>query len=308
MAHAHHDDSSMAEGRIRAAFFLNLAFTLLEIAGGIWTNSLAVLSDALHDLGDSLALGLSWRFARISKREGDETFTFGYRRFSLVGALVMSVVLFGGGVVVLFESIPRILSPEPANVQGMLALAIVGVLVNGVAALRMHGGRSVGERIVTWHFVEDVLGWVAVLIASVVMSFRELPILDPILSIAITAYVLWNVGKRLKETMRILLQGVPANVDVRLVERAIRETPGVCDVHHTHIWSQDGEHHVLTAHIVTEDVGSYAAVAAVRGAVKERLRGLGIGHATIEVEADDGKGCLDHREGCRKEPAGVDDD
>jgi Co/Zn/Cd efflux system component len=146
--HAHHDHAHgpSPERRIGTAFFLNIAFTLLEIAGGFWTNSMAVLSDALHDLGDSVALALTWQFARISKRKGDEVFTFGYRRFSLLGALVMSIVLFAGGLVVVFESVPRIITPEPTNAPGMLALAIVGVLVNGIAALRMHGGRSIGER------------------------------------------------------------------------------------------------------------------------------------------------------------------
>ncbi len=301
MAHGH-SGGPTSEGRIRVAFFLNLAFTLFEIAGGIWTNSMAVLSDALHDLGDSIALGLTWRFTRISKRTGGETFTFGYRRFSLLGALVMSFVLFVGGMVVLFEAIPRILSPEATDARGMFALALVGVSVNGVAALRMHGGRSIGERIVTWHFVEDVLGWVAVLIASLVMWFRDLPILDPILSIAITGCVLWNVGKRLKETLTILLQGVPSDLDVESVERAIRGISGVCDVHHVHIWSQDGEHHVLTAHVVAADVDSYEAVVTLRGSIKQSLRGMGIRHATIEVEADDGSTCPDEDDRCRSCP------
>ena len=304
MVHSHHGHSHgpSSEQRISTAFFLNLAFTLIEIVGGIWTNSMAVLSDALHDFGDSIALGLSWHFARVSKRRGDETFTFGYRRFSLLGALVMSIVLFAGGMVVLFEAIPRILKPESTNVQGMFALAIVGILVNGIAALRMHGGRSVGERLVTWHFVEDVLGWVAVLIASIVMWFRDIPILDPILSIGITLYVLWNVAKRLKETLSILLQGVPADVDLGMVEERIRQTPGVCDVHHTHIWTQDGEHHVLTAHIVAVNTGSYEAVSALRKTIKEDLKSLGIEHATIEVEANDGNGCPDEGDGCRTCP------
>jgi len=304
VAHDHggHTHGPTSEQRIGTAFFLNLAFTLLEIAGGIWTNSIAVLSDALHDFGDSIALGLSWHFARVSKRRGDETFTFGYRRFSLLGALVMSIVLFAGGMVVLFEAIPRIISPESTNVPGMFALAIVGVLVNGIAALRMHGGRSVGERLVTWHFVEDVLGWVAVLVVSVVMWFREIPILDPILSIGITLYVLWNVAKRLKETLSILLQAVPADVDLARVEKTIREVGGVCDVHHTHIWTQDGEHHVLTAHVVAENTDSYANVSALRQTIKQELKRLGIQHATIEVEAKDGSECPDEGDECRTCP------
>ena len=297
-SHGHHHHHVGAEKRIGTAFFLNLAFTLIEIAGGLLTNSMAILSDALHDLGDSLALGLSWRFARLSKRTGDEVYTFGYRRFSLLGALAMSVFLFGGGAVVLFESIPRILSPEATNVPGMLGIAVVGVVVNGVAALRMRGGSSLGERIVTWHFVEDVLGWVAVLIAALVMMFHDIPIIDPILSILITLYVLWNVGKRLKETLVILLQGVPDGVDLNTVVAAIRAVPGVCDVHHTHIWSQDGEHHVLTAHVVIENADSFDEVAALRGQIKGELLRLGIRHATIEIESREGTGCSDVNSDC----------
>jgi cobalt-zinc-cadmium efflux system protein len=285
-----------SERRIGMAFFLNLAFTLVEIAGGLWTNSMAVLSDALHDLGDSIALGLTWQLARLSKRTGDEVFTFGYRRFSLLGALIMAVLLFGGGLLVLFEAVPRIASPQVSNARGMFALAIVGITVNGLAALRMRGGRSVSERIVTWHFIEDVLGWLAVLVASVVMWFREVPILDPILSILITLYVLYSVGKRLKETFVILLQGVPASVDVQRVEESIRATSGVCDVHHTHIWSQDGEHHVITTHVVIENADSYEQVAALRQRIKRGLERFGIRDATIEVESTDGPSCPEEQE------------
>jgi len=304
--HSHHGHAHgvTAEGRIGVAFFLNLAFTLVEIAGGIWTNSMAVLSDALHDLGDGIALGLSWHFARLSKRRGDETYTFGYRRFSLLGALIMSIILFAGGLVVLFEAIPRIVNPETTNAQGMFWLAIGGILINGFAALRMHGGHSVGERIVTWHFVEDVLGWVAVLLASIVMWIRDIPILDPILSIAITLYVLWNVGKHFRSTLTILLQAIPENVDLDQVQDAIRSTPGVCEVHHTHIWTQDGEHHVLTAHVVLQDVGDYNRSMDIRSEIKRTLKSLGISHATLEFEASDGNGCPDEGSDCHNCPVG----
>ena len=298
--HAHHEHDHASERRIRTAFFLNLAFTLIEIAGGVWTNSVSVLSDALHDLGDSLALALTWRFARLSGRSGDAVFTFGYRRFSLLGGLVMGVVLLGGGAVVLLEAVPRLFSPEAANARGMFALAVGGIVVNGAAALRMHGGHGIGERIVTWHFVEDVLGWVGVLVVSIVMWFRNVPILDPILSIAITVYVLWNVGRRLKDTFVVLLQGVPPGVSLQKIEQAMREVPGVCDVHHTHIWSQDGERHVLTTHAVIECADSYDDVAAVRSLLKDRLRTLGIGHATIEIESAD-RPCREGGRSCRIE-------
>lgn len=290
--HGHHQHRQ-AERRLGTAFVLNLVFTLFEIAGGLWTNSIAVLSDALHDLGDSLALGLSWRYARIAKREGDELYTFGYRRFSLLGALIMSLFLLGGGMVVLWEAIPRLFSPEITNARGMLGLAVVGVLVNGAAALRMRGGDSLGERLVTWHFIEDVLGWIAVMVAALVMLFVEVPALDPALSIGITLYVLWNVVKRLRETLVILLQGVPPGVDLSEIDAAIRSVSGVRDVHHTHVWSQDGEHHVLTTHVVIDRADTYDEVATLRRSIKQTLTRLSIHHATIEIESREGPPCIE---------------
>ncbi len=300
MSHHHGENLSLAaERRVGFAFFLNLAFTLIEAAGGIWTNSVAVLSDALHDLGDCIALGLGWHFQRVSRRSGDEVYTFGYRRFSLLSALVMSLLLLGGGIVVLFESIPRLLAPEATNATGMLILAGVGIVANGIAALRMRGGRSLGERLVTWHLLEDVLSWGAVLVAALVMRFFNLPILDPILSILITAYVFWNIAKRLRETLVILLQGVPSGVQLEDVEDAIRKIPGVCDVHHVHVWSQDGEHHVLTGHVVVPAIESYAHIAELRRQIKQEVKRFGINHSTLEFEGRDGPCCDDEVGMCR---------
>ncbi len=301
MSHSHDGDerAAAAERRIGIAFFLNLAFTLIEAAGGVWTNSMAVLSDALHDLGDCIALALGWHFQRVSRRSGDEVYTFGYRRFSLLSALVMSILLMGGGGVVLWKSIPRLFSPQAPNATGMLALACVGIVANGAAALRMRSGRSLSERLVTWHLLEDVLGWAAVLVVAVVMQFLRLPILDPILSILITVYVFWNVAKRLRETLVILLQGVPAGVSLEEVESTIRSVPGVCDVHHVHVWSQDGEHHVLTGHVVVPELETPDRVAEVRRAVKEELKRFGISHTTLEFEGRSGPCCDDEVGVCR---------
>ncbi len=300
MAHAHdgHSHAPSAGKRISIAFFLNLSFAVLEIVGGFWTNSMAVFADALHDLGDSLALGITWRFSKVSERKGDEAYTFGYRRFSLLGALVMAVMLFAGGLIVLIQAVPRIIHPQPSDAGRMILLAIVGIVINGIAAFRMHEGRSLSERLVTWHFVEDVLGWVAVLVAGWVMRISNLSVIDPLLSVLITAYVLWNVGKRLKETLTILLQGVPEGLTVDLVESEISKIPGVRGVHHTHVWTQDGEHHVLSTHVLCEADVSLRESADLRNAVKCRLAELGVPHATIEMEPDTGVECPDSCDGC----------
>lgn len=288
-----------SENRIGIAFLLNVAFTLLELAGGLWTNSMAILSDALHDLGDSASLGLSWYLNRVAQRKGDELFSFGYRRFSLLGALFAGLVLIAGSVLILAEAVPRILSPERAYAPGMLIFAVIGVVVNGIAALRMRGGRTQSERVVTWHLLEDALGWTAVLMVGAVMWFKEIPILDPILAIVFTLYILWNMVRNLKRTLIIFLQGVPESIRITDVEEAIAAVPGVRSVHHTHIWSQDGEHHVVTTHVVAEGTSSLAKAEGLRRQIKERLRKYDIQHATIEIERSDGA-CEEEDKECRE--------
>lgn len=252
MGHHHsHDHSSK---NLKTAFFLNLGFTIFELIGGYYVNSVAIISDAIHDLGDSLSLGTSWYLDVKSKQSPTKAFSFGYRRFSLLGALINSVILMAGSVYVIKEAIGRILNPESSNATGMLIFAIVGVLVNGFAAWKMSKGKTLNERVISWHLMEDVLGWFAILIVSIVLHFKDIPYLDPALSLLITIYILWNVVKRLKETLVIFLQGEPTDVDRELIEREILNIQHVESIHHTHIWSLDGEHHVFTTHLKLEPI------------------------------------------------------
>lgn len=282
-----HDHHHRASSNIRLAFFLNLAFTVVEIIGGLWTNSVAILSDALHDLGDSIALGMAWRMERFSTKKGDPSFSFGYRRFSLLSAMLTSLILIIGSIYILFEAVGRMLNPERSNAEGMVLFAIAGIAVNGYAAWKVSKGGSLNERIVSWHFVEDVLGWVAVLIAGAVLMFREIHYLDPAISILITIYILYNVVKRLKETLFIFLQGVPAEIDIRDIELKIKQVERVQSVHDLHIWSMDGEHHVLTAHVKLERIDSIQQVLAVKTSIKHLLSKLPLQYVTIETEFDE---------------------
>jgi len=289
--HAHHHHGRQSGKRLRTAFFLNLTFTILEVVGGLWTNSMAILSDALHDLGDSVALGMAWFLDRLAQRKGDALFSFGYRRFSLLGALLNALILIGGSLFILVHAVPRMLSPEGAYAPGMIGFALLGIIVNGAAVLRLRGGATENERVVTWHLLEDVLGWAAVLVVSVVMLFFDLPVLDPILAVLVTLYVLWNVIKSLKRTLILFLQGVPETMLLGDVEAAIMAVEGVRSVHHLHLWSQDGEHHVLTAHVVAERSGSLLEAQALRRNIQEAMQKFGIGHTTIEIEDPNGEGC-----------------
>ena len=193
MSNTHNHSHNHSEGNIKIAFFLNLGFTIVEIIGGLYTNSLAILSDALHDLGDSLSLGLSWYFQRLSKKGSTKKFSYGYKRFSLLGAIINSIVLVVGSIFILSKAIPELFNPEETNAQGMLYLAILGVVVNGAAVFKLRKGKSLNEKVVSLHLLEDVLGWVAVLIGSIVMIYFDLPFVDPLLSILISIFVLYNV-------------------------------------------------------------------------------------------------------------------
>lgn len=279
-----HHDHHGAMDNIRAAFFLNLAFTVFEIAGGFWTNSLAILSDALHDFGDSVSLGLSWYFEKYSKKKPDEAFSFGYARFSLLGAVVNSLILVGGSVLILTRSIPRIFNPQEVHAQGMLIFAVFGILVNGLAVLRLRKGSSLNEKVVSWHLLEDVLGWVVILVVSIVMMFVDLPILDPILSILLTIFVLYNVVRNLREILNVFLQGVPEGLSVSEMESVITKEPGVISVHHTHIWTLEGQIHHLSTHIVIPDDTPREEIIAVKQKIKEMVKGRGIEHVTVEVD------------------------
>src|SRR5690606_38598639 len=171
MAHDHHHHHHDSGSGLKTAFFLNLIFTILELIGGWYVNSVSIVSDAIHDLGDTISLGTAWRLDRISKRKASERYSFGYRRFSLLGALINAIVLILGSVYVIREAILRLVYPEPSDAQGMLYFAIFGVAVNGYAAWKVSHGKTLNERVISWHLVEDVLGWVAVLIVSIVMLF-----------------------------------------------------------------------------------------------------------------------------------------
>ena len=281
MSQSHSHDTSE---NIKAAFFLNLAFTLLEIIGGIWTNSLAILSDSIHDLGDSLSLGLAWYLDRFSKKGMDQKFSYGYRRFSLLGALINGLVLIAGSAWVLSEAIPKLLQPEMPVVEGMLGLAIFGVMVNGFAAYKLSHGKTLNEKVLNWHLLEDVLGWVAVLIVSIVLLFVDWPILDPALSIVFTLYILFGVEKNLWSTTRLFLQAAPDKALSESLHQCLSTLDDVRSVHHLHLWSLDGEHHVLTAHLVLRCALTLEQQLHLKRTIADRLREFDLAHTTIEFE------------------------
>ena len=282
--HDHSHDHSHTGKNIRTAFFLNLSFTILEIIGGFWTNSLAILSDALHDLGDSVSLGIAWYLERYSTKGEDQKYSYGYRRFSLVGALVNTIILLVGSLVILTQAIPRLLDPQHSNAQGMAILALIGIAVNGLAVIRLRDEKSENAKIVAWHLLEDVLGWVAVLVVSIVLFFTDIHILDPILSILIAIYILTNVIKNLRRTLALFLQAVPQEIDLRNIKTQIESLGLVRSTHHIHAWSLEGENHVLSMHIVVPEDSLQESVIDLRKSVRALLKSHDLSHVTIEIE------------------------
>lgn len=293
--HQHGSSGSHHHGgkkNIKVAFFLNFFFTIIEIVGGLMTNSVAILSDALHDLGDTLSLALAWYFQKISIRGRDNTFSYGYKRFSLLGAIINSIILLVGSIFILIEAIPRLIQPQPSDAKGMIILAILGVMFNGAAVIRLKGGASFNEKVVRLHLIEDVMGWVAVLIGAVIMYFFDLPVIDPILSLLISAYILLNVMKNLKHTFQIILQGIPVNADVNAIKSYLAGIPQIEDYHDFHIWSMDGEYNILTVHLVLNESLSMDQLNGLKSAIKENLVRKGVHHATIEFENNQEKCAL----------------
>ncbi len=281
MSHSHsHHNNNVADKNISMAFILNAVFVIIELIGGILTNSIAIMSDAFHDFGDCLSLATAWSLQRKSRRGRDSRYSYGYKRFSLLGSIFLSGVLTVSSIYVIVESVGRLMAPQPVNASGMLWMAIFGIVINGAAALKVKKGTSLNERAVYLHIMEDVLGWIGVLIVSVVMFFVDFPILDSLLSLVISIWVLINVYRNMKSVFYILLQGVPQDIDVAKLTACIKNIDGIEGVHDLHIWSLDGESHVMTVHIVSAS----SDPTEIRHRIDQIAQNYHINHTTIEFE------------------------
>lgn len=285
-AHHHHHHHSPS-ANIGIAFALNIGFAFFELIGGALTNSVAVLSDALHDLGDSLSLGMAWLLNRYARRSPDARYTYGYQRFSLLGALLNALILVSGSLFVLSEAVQRLQNPEPFHQSGLLLIAIIGIVVNGAAVLRLRKGGSLSERVISWHLIEDVLGWAAVLVMGIVALFVDAPILDPLLSIAITTFVLINAVRSVWRTARVFMQAVPQDVDVAALEQKLSAVDGVHSVHRLRVWSLDGEHHVLSAHLVVDPAAEAGTLQRIKHESQAIFNGLHLEDVALQLDFGD---------------------
>lgn len=270
-----------SQRNILVAFVLNLFFSVLEFVGGLWVGSVAILSDALHDLGDAMSLGLAYGLEKKSQRPPDAEHTFGYARYSVLGALITTCILLVGSVAVIAGAIQRLLHPVPIRYDGMILFAVIGILVNAAAAFVTHKGNSMNQQTVSLHMLEDVLGWAVVLVGALVMGFTDLAVLDPILSMATALYIGYHAIRSLIRVGGLFLLCTPKNTPVDRVRGAVMELDGVLDVHHIHLWSFDGLANCATMHVVTNRDPHD-----LKEQIRHLLSHMDIVHVTLELEKE----------------------
>ena len=274
----------ISEKNILIAFLLNLLFSIIEFIGGILTNSVAIISDSIHDIGDALSIGLSYFLERKSTKKPDNKYTYGYIRYSVLGSLITTIILLSGSVLVIYNAIIRLFNPVKINYNGMILFAVLGVLINFLAAYFTKDGDSLNQKSVNLHMLEDVLGWAVVLLGAITMKFTDIKIIDPILSICVAIFIFINSLKNLKEIIDLFLEKTPQNIDVEELKEHLLKINGVIDIHHIHIRSIDGFNNYLTMHVVVST--DYKKI---KKQLKEELSLYGIGHSTIEFEEENEK-------------------
>lgn len=270
----------MKTGRsILLAFLLNLCFSIFELIGGLLTGSVAIASDALHDMGDAVSIGISYALERKSHRPADTRYTYGYSRYSVIGGAISTLILLTGSIVIIYQSIVRILEPSSIHYDGMLIMAVIGAIVNCIAAWFTRDGDSINQKAVNLHMLEDVLGWIVVLVGAVLMRFTGWVVLDPIMSMGVALFILFHAGSNLSEILSVISEKIPDEIDPVQVADALTALPGVIDVHHLHIWTLDGHQHCATVHIVSDNEPHQT-----KHAVREVFEMHHITHVTIESE------------------------
>lgn len=282
----HHDlNDKQALQRLGLVFKLNLTFALVEMVGGLYLNSMAILADALHDLGDCLALGLAWYFHRLSVRKRDAQFSYGYRRFSLLAAVINGLLLIGGSLFILIETLSRLWQPPiPLNSPGILVLAILGLGINSLALWQMRSGRSANEKVISLHLLEDVLGWIAVLVGAWLMMLTGWYRIDSLLAAGLAFWILLNALRGLFQNTGIFLQRIPSSVNLEALVQQILDLPAVYSLHDLHSWSLDGSYHIMTLHVVLRYPLNPTESLTLKRQIRTIAQGQGIDHLTIEFE------------------------
>lgn len=271
------------EKNILVAFLLNILFSIIEFIGGIITGSIAIISDAIHDIGDAISIGISYFLEKKSKKRPDDIYTYGYIRYSILGALITTLILISGSIFVFLGAINRIINPTFINYNGMICLAIFGTIINFIAAYITKEGDSLNQKSVNLHMLEDVLGWIVVLIGAILMKITNIYLIDSIMSIGVAIFIFIHALNNLKDILDLFLEKIPKEISLNEIKEHLLDIQGIIDVHHIHIWSIDGYNHYATMHIITKQKD----LKKLKQKIKEELLKHSINHVTIEFEDAD---------------------
>lgn len=252
--HHHHRKAGQ---NLAFVFFMNLAFNIIVIIGGLATNSVAILADCIHDMSDTISIAFAWFLERVSQKDSTDKYSYGYQRFSILGAVVISVFVIIMAFVILSEAIPRLFSPEGVDAGGMLLVAIVGIIFKSISVYKLHEGETFNEKAILIHQLGDIFEWVAILILSVVLMFWDgAPYLDPFVSIGIALWLIFNLTRNLYKSLEVLLQKTPDHFDVDEFKSSIMSIEGIKAIDDFHVWSLDGIDSVLTLKVEIDDWNS----------------------------------------------------
>ena len=252
----HHHHRKAGEN-LAFVFFMNLAFNIIVIVGGLATNSMAILADCIHDMSDTISIAFAWLLERVAQKESTDSYSYGYQRFSILGAVIISVFVIVMAFVILQEAIPRLFAPQSVDAGGMLMVAIVGIIFKAISVHRLHKGETFNEKAILFHQLGDVFEWVAILVLSLVLMFwKGAPYLDPFVSIGIALWLIVNLGRNLYKSVEVLLQKTPNSFDVEEFKTSILRIEGVNGIDDFHLWSLDGIDSVLTLKVVIDDFSS----------------------------------------------------
>ena len=254
----HHHHKKAGEN-LAFVFFINLAFNIVVIVAALATNSMAILADFIHDASDTISIALAWFLEHVAQRDSTDKYSYGYQRFSILGAVIISIFVIIMAFVILSEAIPRLFAPEGVDAGGMLAVAIVGIVFKFVSVYRLHKGETYNEKAIFFHQLGDIFEWVAILILSLVLMFWDgAQYLDPFVSIGIALWLIFNLGRNLYKSIEVLLQKTPDYFDVDEFRQSIENIEGVNAIDDFHIWSLDGIDSVMTLKVDVDfgkDVG-----------------------------------------------------
>jgi cobalt-zinc-cadmium efflux system protein len=267
---------------------LNLAFVILEVITGFWTNSLSLLSDAGHNLSDVASLALALLAFRLAKVKATSNFTFGYRKATILVALLNAVILLFAVFSIAYEAIIRFQHPQPVQGKTVAAVALVGVFINSITAyfFMQDKEKDLNIKSAYLHLVADALVSLGVAVGGLVILYTNWLWLDSVLSLGIALVILIGTWSVLSESLRLTLNGVPLNIEVKKVVNELKSIPQVLDVHHVHIWAIDTTQNAMTAHVVVDNRSNRQDLEVLKSKIKHELEHFGIQHSTLEFEVE----------------------